>query len=143
MMSEAARFHVLDVGQCMADHHAIHSMIIHNFSAEVDRAASVDEALHRMHTRPYDLVLVNRVMDQDGSDGLRLVREAKRDNRIESAPIMMVSNFTEAQDRAVEAGAQRGFGKRELHDPATLQRLARFLSGAVGMQPYEPSDRAS
>jgi hypothetical protein len=41
---------------------------------------------------------------------------------------MLVSNYGDAQADAVAIGALRGFGKVELRDPATRDRLAEVLN---------------
>ncbi len=123
--SEARRARVLDVGQCNPDHNAIASMISHDFVADVDRASSVPEALDLIRKQQYDLVLVNRIIFDDGSDGMELIRQAKREEL--TVPIMLVSNYEEAQLQAVAAGAVQGFGKASLHASRTHEHLARFL----------------
>ena len=40
---------------------------------------------------------------------------------------MLVSNYSEHQQTAVEAGAIEGFGKAQLDAPATQEKLARVL----------------
>jgi hypothetical protein len=40
---------------------------------------------------------------------------------------MLISNFPDAQFAAEEVGAAPGFGKQELREPATLQKLGQFL----------------
>ena len=42
-------------------------------------------------------------------------------------PVMLVSNYPQYQQQAVDAGAVPGFGKAELRSPTTLARLAEFL----------------
>jgi CheY-like chemotaxis protein len=130
-MAEERRRRVLDVGQCRPDHSAIRSAIAGRFDVEVDRVMFVDEALDAMRRTAYDLVLVNRLIFDDNSDGAELIRRAKRDERLRDIPIMLVSNYAEAQSAAVGAGAERGFGKAELHDAATHEKLARFLGAAA------------
>ena len=129
-MTRSSPARVLDVGQCNPDHGAISAVLTCRFAVEVDRAASVAEAVEAMRQTRYGLVLVNRLLDADGSDGLELLRESKVDPQLADVPIMLVSNYAEAQDRAVEAGAERGFGKAELHDPGVVARLAEFLPEA-------------
>jgi hypothetical protein len=41
---------------------------------------------------------------------------------------MLITNFPEHQDAAVEAGAVRGFGKLEFSMPETLEKLKAVLS---------------
>ncbi len=40
---------------------------------------------------------------------------------------VFVSNFPEAQQEAVEAGAEPGFGKAQFEDPEVVRRLASIL----------------
>ena len=42
---------------------------------------------------------------------------------------MMVSNYADAQDKAVADGAVSGFGKAALDDPATVELLGTYLKG--------------
>src|SRR5438105_491461 len=90
-MAENAPARVLDVGQCAPDHSGIASAIEQNFDAQVDAADSVGEALNLIRQQRYDLVLVNRVIFNDGQDGLELLRIAKREEL--STPVMLVSNY--------------------------------------------------
>jgi two-component system chemotaxis response regulator CheY len=119
---------VLSIGQCGMDHGSIRRLIEGNFGAEV--VAGDDEAgsLAKLRSEKFDLVLVNRQLDLDGSDGVALLRKIKQAPESASTPAMLVSNFADAQARAVEAGAEPGFGKSALHAPATLEKLKRFLS---------------
>src|SRR5438477_10466115 len=94
---------VLDVGNCNPDHYQIRMMLERNFNVEIDRVMFVDEALERMRNTKYDLVLFNRLIFEDGSDGLDLVRKASADDTVLSAPMMMVSNYPDAQETAIEA----------------------------------------
>lgn len=123
--TETRKARVLDVGQCNPDHQAIASMLMRDFFAEVDRAATVPEAMDAVRKQSYDLVLVNRIIFQDGSDGLDLIRQAKREEL--TVPIMLVSNYEDAQLEAVAVGGVQGFGKASLHAPRTREHLLRFL----------------
>ncbi len=124
-MTERNAARVLDVGQCDPDHVAVRRLVGQNFSADVDRAASIDEALEQMRKQQYDLVLVNRIIFNDGCEGMDLIRRARREAL--TAPIMMVSNYPDAQSEAVAAGAVPGFGKAGLDADTTYELLARFL----------------
>jgi DNA-binding NtrC family response regulator len=121
-MADNAR--VLDVGQCGADHAAIKDMIEQNFQAQLDPIGTIDEALEIMRHSGCDLVLVNRLL-ADGSDGLELIRQAKREEL--TIPVILVSDYADAQSAAVAAGALPGFGKAALYEDATYERLARML----------------
>jgi CheY-like chemotaxis protein len=76
-------------------------------------------------------VLINRVLDFDGSSGLDLIRTLKEapDQPMAAVPVILVSNYPEAQQAALELGAVSGFGKASLHSPATFARLKALLSG--------------
>jgi CheY-like chemotaxis protein len=78
--------------------------------------------------RKFDLVLVNRLLDRDGSQGLDIIRKIKSHPDLSVVPVMMLTDYPEHQQRAVEAGAEPGFGKSELHSPETLDKLRRFLA---------------
>lgn len=121
---------VLDVGNCGPDHGAITRLLENNFGAEVVQAHGLDEALQALGSRPFDLVLVNRIMDRDGSEGLEIIKRIKTDKELGGCPVMMITNFADHQEIAVEAGAEPGFGKNHLHDASTLENLGRFLNPA-------------
>jgi hypothetical protein len=72
-------------------------------------------------------VLVNRILDADGSDGVALISEL-----IAQAPqplsVMLVSNYPQFQQEAVRRGAVPGFGKAGLFSSETKELLERVLS---------------
>jgi len=118
---------VLDVGQCGPDHAAIAGMIRRHFGAEVDQAEAADDAVEALSSGSYDLVLVNRKLDVDYSDGLKVIERLRSDARLAAVPVMLVTNYQEHQRAAVKAGAVYGFGKAQLNDPEVLRRLEPFL----------------
>jgi CheY-like chemotaxis protein len=119
---------VLDVGQCGMDHGAISRLIERDFGAEVAQAHHLQDALAQLRAGGFDLVLVNRKLDADYSDGMEVIRQIKAEAALAATPVMLVSNFAEAQQQAVEAGAEPGFGKAELTAPSTRELLAKFLA---------------
>lgn len=119
---------VLSVGQCGFDHGGISRALHKAFGAEVVRADSAQEALQLLRADPFAVVLVNRVFDADGNSGLDLVRAIKSDERLHELPVMLVSNYEEAQQEAVAAGAAPGFGKNALGRPEMLARLEPYLA---------------
>jgi len=118
---------VLSIGQCGADHGAIAHTFHRHFAAEVVPAEDWDEALPYLRREPFDLVLVNRLLDVNGSAGLEIVTNLKADEELRKLPVMLVSNLDGAQEEAIQAGAEKGFGKASLGQPAMLERLRRFL----------------
>lgn len=119
---------VIDVGNCALDHGSLCDLIEGNFDAQLVQAHSAAEALELLAEGPASLVLVNRVFDRDGSQGLDLVRSIKADPRRSQTPVMLLTNYPDAQQAAVESGAEEGFGKRQLRTSETLDKLGQFLA---------------
>lgn len=119
---------VLDVGQCGPDHAAISRMLRSGFAADVDRADDAAECLAALAARPYALVLVNRKLDCDYSDGLDVIRAIRGCPAYADTPVMLVSNYPEAHAQAVAIGAVPGFGKDHLVSPETLALLRPWLT---------------
>ena len=118
---------VLSVGQCFADHSGITRVLRGLFGAEVVGVDSTREALEQLRQEPFALVLVNRVFDADGSSGLDLIRAIKADEQLRDVPVLLVSNYEDAQAQAVQAGAAPGFGKAALGQPHMLARVEPYL----------------
>jgi two-component system chemotaxis response regulator CheY len=119
---------VLSVGQCGFDHGSIARTFRQHFGAEVTPAHAADDALTALRHGGFDLVLVNRILDGDGSAGLDVIRRLKADADLAQVPVMLVSNYADAQEEAVAAGAVPGFGKSSLGRPDMLQRVRGLLS---------------
>lgn len=124
-----SKHRVLSVGQCGYDHGRIARHFRAAFHAEVRGASTFDEALAALQSDTYDLVLVNRVQDLDGKPGLELIRALKADPELASVPVMLVSNYPDAQADAQALGALPGFGKSELESTSTGERLRAILGG--------------
>ena len=70
------------------------------------------------------MLLVNRELDGDfrtGTGGIDLIRHLTESGA--TAPMLLVSNFEDAQAQAEAAGAMPGFGKSDLYHDDTTQRL--------------------
>lgn len=119
---------VLDVGQCDMDHTSIRR-VVEQLGAKVLRASGAVDAKRIINTESIDLVLVNRIFDCDGGDGISLIREITQLSGKKPA-VMLVSNYEEYQDQAVQLGALRGFGKAELRNPKTVALLGSVLPEA-------------
>lgn len=118
---------ILDVGQCGFDGPRMATLWQKELGATVERVGSGDEAAQALGRQHYDLVLVNRVLAQDSSSGLDVVRDLVKQGT--EAPVMLVSDLADAQDDAVALGAVRGFGKADLGEPATLDLVKRVAGG--------------
>jgi two-component system, chemotaxis family, chemotaxis protein CheY len=119
---------VLSVGQCGADHYGISLTFRQAFGVEVEAASTQTEALRLMRQAPFDLVLVNRIFDRDGDSGVDMIRLAKADEALQTTPVLLVSNYADAQQEAVEAGGEPGFGKADLGRSEMLDRVRPFLA---------------
>jgi two-component system chemotaxis response regulator CheY len=118
---------VLNVGHCVPDHVAIRAYLRRHFDCEVTAADGLDDTLPLLRGGLVDLVLVNRKIDRDYSDGVEVIRFLKANPRTADVPVMLVTNYANHQDEAVAAGALRGFGKIELDNAETLEKLAAVL----------------
>jgi len=120
---------VLDVGQCDHDHGKITGFLKSRFGAEVGRAHGLADARDLLRESRYDLILVNRLLDVDQNPGVEVIRSLKNDAdpNVAAIPVMLVSNFPEAQQEAVAVGAAHGFGKAELDQDAVADRVGAVL----------------
>ena len=118
---------VLDVGNCGPDHAAIRRMIQDHFDAVVVQAHQARDAFALLRGEPFHLVLVNRKLDVDYSEGMEIIRQLKADQQFGEVPVMLVSNHVDPQRQAVAAGAEPGFGKLTLGDPSTIERFRAVL----------------
>jgi CheY-like chemotaxis protein len=118
---------VLDVGNCSPDHNAIKQFLRGRFDCDVRQVHDADDALAVLGAEAYDLVLVNRKLDKDYSDGIDVIRRILHVHGEQAPPVMLVTNYADAQDAAVAVGAQRGFGKLQFGEPETIERLQAVL----------------
>ena len=118
---------VLSVGQCRPDQAAITQFLKANFDVEILVAALPAESLDCLRSASVDLVLINRKLDADYSDGMEILSAIKGDPQLSDVPVMLVSNFEEWQQKAVEAGAVQGFGKAQLNSPDVVERIRTAL----------------
>jgi CheY-like chemotaxis protein len=125
---------VLDVGNCAPDFGSMSRFLTKNFAVTVDQAHGPEDTLEKLRRGDYALVLINRKLDQDYSDGTEILKLIKADAALANTPVMIITNYAEHQDAAVALGAERGFGKLEYGEPETLQKLSPFLGGTIGLQ---------
>lgn len=118
---------VLSVGQCVPDEAAIGRMLQSNFEVQIEKAATADQALAAIRSGSFDLVLVNRKLDADYSDGTEIIKAMKADDAMASVPVMLITNYAEHDAAAVEMGATSGFGKAALGEASTIAKLEAIL----------------
>jgi DNA-binding NtrC family response regulator len=120
-----SRTKVLSVGQCGFDSASIERLFEQEFSADVESVDSPREAVERLKSGQFQLVLVNRRLDGDGSSGIELL------DRLQAAspevPKMLISDRADAQAEAVAKGALPGFGKAELRARETAEKIRAAL----------------
>ena len=116
----------LDIGNCDADHGFIKHMLETNFDARLVRAHGLDDALKALTENEVDLILINRLLDTDGSEGMEVFRSLKTSGH-EKIPTMLITNYQEHQDKAVAEGAVQGFGKSALNSDETRNVIAAVL----------------
>ncbi len=130
-MSFMPRPRILDVGQCGFDHGSIARHLKRAYEAEVTAADSTGQALASLRAGEFDLVLVNRVFDGDGTPGVDLIRAIKADPALASLPVMLVSNYPQAQAEAQQLGALPGFGKDDIRSGRTVPALEAAIARAT------------
>ncbi|TWT38541.1 response regulator [Blastopirellula retiformator] len=118
---------VLDVGNCGPDYSSIKSFIERTFDAKVLQADGPEDTLEILRRDQIDLVLVNRKLDRDYTDGLEVIKQIKADDALASVPTMLITNYEEHQQLAKSEGAVQGFGKLSLQKPETKDLLQPYL----------------
>ena len=118
---------VMSVGQCPPDHAAIRNFIESVFDAEIVRIDSTEEALEEMKNSNYDLILVNRKLDIDYTDGTILIEKMQSDDRMKNIPVMLITNFEEYMDEAVKLGGVPGFGKTGIGSSMAVANIEKFI----------------
>ena len=117
---------VLVVGHCDLDHPQITALIEKNFSVKVTRSKPLNKTVEYMEKQNYDLVIINRIGAFDQESGMELIKTIIQDGRFK-VPLMMVTNYKDQMDKAVEIGAVPGYGKDKLHDKETLELLSKYF----------------
>ena len=119
--------HIALVGHCGFDSGSL-SRLAQTIAplAEVSRVN--DQVALDKIAKPGSLLLVNRLLDgtfKAGGSGVDLIRDiASHDD----APAMMlISNYEDAQQQAVAAGALHGFGKSHIADSNTRERITQAI----------------
>ncbi len=117
---------VLVVGHCDLDHPQIASLLEKNFSAKVTSVKPLKETIEYLEKQNYDLVIINRIGAFDQENGLELIKTIIQEGR-SKVPLMMVTNYKDQMDKAVEIGAVPGYGKDKLQDKETIELLSKYF----------------
>jgi CheY-like chemotaxis protein len=118
---------LLDCGNCGPDYNTIRKMVKSNFDAAVIQTHGAEDTLEVLRSRAIDLVIVNRKLDRDYTDGMEVIKAIKADPEVGHVPVMLITNYEEHQQAAIEAGCVRGFGKLAIGEPATREAIAPYL----------------
>ncbi len=118
---------VIDVGNCGFDHGSLTNLIHHHFKMPCVSVADGAELERELQRDDVSLIIVNRVFDSDGGDGVALIEQLKANPDTAAIPVMLLSNYPDAQEKAVALGALPGFGKSSLKSEATRELLAGVL----------------
>jgi len=118
---------VIDVGNCGFDHSSLSGLLQQHFQMPCISVANGVELQRELKQGDVALVIVNRVFDSDGGDGLGLIGQLKENPETANIPVMLLSNYPDAQANAVALGALPGFGKSSLRSEATRELLTAVL----------------
>ncbi|HEX8914806.1 MAG TPA: hypothetical protein VF796_20810 [Humisphaera sp.] len=91
-------------------------------------AADDDAELKNVLEQNVDLILFNRQLDYgfDDSEGVSVIRKLSR--HFPRTRMMLVSNYPDAQQAALQAGAVPGFGKRDIGSAKVTQLIREALA---------------
>jgi two-component system, chemotaxis family, chemotaxis protein CheY len=115
---------IVSLGQCGVDHPAIARFCRDAVGAHV---VGTDTFAQTLSVEGADLILVNRVLDATGESGLDFIRQFRADPNRQATPIVLVSNYADAQRDAQALGAAPGFGKSSLGRPESATALRTAL----------------
>ena len=119
---------ILSVGNCSFDHGQLQQLISTVApDATLLAADTADAALAALDDK-CQLVLVNRVFDRTGESGLSLIERIAGEHP--NLPVMLISNYADAQQKAIAAGALPGFGKSQMRDPEVADNLRETLANS-------------
>ena len=97
-----------------------------------DVAVAVDgmDGWNALRSEDFDLLITD--IDMPRMDGIELVSLLRRDNRLQSLPVMVVSYKDREEDRrrGLAAGADYYLAKASFHDDALLDAVVELIGGA-------------
>ena len=78
---------VLNVGQCRPDTASIGHFLQSNFGASMVSTDLMGDTLDALRTQSIDLVLINRKLDADYSDGMAILKAIQQDDALSAIPV--------------------------------------------------------
>jgi two-component system sensor histidine kinase and response regulator WspE len=105
--------------------------LLTNSGYEVEVAVDGMDGWNAARTGHFDLVITD--VDMPRMDGIELVTLIKKDPRVKSLPVMIVSYKDRPEDRrrGLDAGADYYLAKASFHDETLLQTVVDLI-GAAG-----------
>ena len=99
-----------------------------------DVAVAVDgmDGWNALRSEDFDLLITD--IDMPRMDGIELVTLVRRDQRLQSLPVMVVSYKDREEDRrrGLDAGADYYLAKASFHDDALLDAVVELIGGVQG-----------
>jgi len=126
---EAARKRVLVVDDSLTVRELQRKLLLNR---GYDVAVAVDgmDGWNALRSEDFDLLITD--IDMPRMDGIELVSLLRRDNRLQSLPVMVVSYKDREEDRrrGLDAGADYYLAKASFHDDALLDAVVELIGGA-------------
>ncbi|WP_448197048.1 response regulator [Pseudomonas putida] len=106
--------------------------LLSNRGFEVAVAVDGMDGWNALRSEDFDLLITD--IDMPRMDGIELVTLVRRDQRLQSLPVMVVSYKDREEDRrrGLDAGADYYLAKASFHDDALLDAVVELIGGAQG-----------
>ena len=106
--------------------------LLSNRGYEVSVAVDGMDGWNALRGEHFDLLITD--IDMPRMDGIELVTLLRRDSRLQSLPVMVVSYKDREEDRrrGLDAGADYYLAKASFHDDALLDAVVELIGGAQG-----------
>ncbi|MEF9900240.1 MAG: hybrid sensor histidine kinase/response regulator [Pseudomonas sp.] len=128
---EAARKRILVVDDSLTVRE-LQRKLLSNRGYEVAVAVDGMDGWNALRGEDFDLLITD--IDMPRMDGIELVTLLRRDSRLQSLPVMVVSYKDREEDRrrGLDAGADYYLAKASFHDDALLDAVVELIGGAQG-----------
>ena len=130
-VTEAPRKRVLVVDDSLTVRELQRKLLL-NRGYEVAVAVDGMDGWNALRAEDFDLLITD--IDMPRMDGIELVTLLRRDSRLQSLPVMVVSYKDREEDRrrGLDAGADYYLAKASFHDDALLDAVMELIGGARG-----------
>lgn len=129
--SEVARKRILVVDDSLTVRELQRKLLSHR-GYEVAVAVDGMDGWNALRSEDFDLLITD--IDMPRMDGIELVTLLRRDSRLQSLPVMVVSYKDREEDRrrGLDAGADYYLAKASFHDDALLDAVVELIGGVQG-----------